>query len=282
MHRAGQHVAIPKSPSRRSFVPRGPLSAAVILLAMLTSGCGTDVYNERISRTKDLFNYHNTLDQALQGKWDRADFGVSMRIPRGFAMLPPPPPPKTLEDGTVEVAADTRHPAFLGIELPGLVEAWQMPTVGSLYVCSNHDRFLTQLEAGANAAKPEEFLTDLEAVLQEGLKFTLSPEEAKSPSDINARFREKIPTKSDFADPKDFTSISVDAGEIPNVPPLAARVYEIQAGPVQAAVICIFLKSAPRSPDVPVRLALETLAVSSETPRAATSAGGKGPGGANF
>jgi hypothetical protein len=96
MQRAGLHEGFPVSVTRRALLRRS--GAAV--LACFAAGCGTELYNARIDRTKSLFEYHNKLDQALQGKWDRADYGLSMRIPRGFSMIPGPPPPKKLEDGT--------------------------------------------------------------------------------------------------------------------------------------------------------------------------------------
>jgi hypothetical protein len=244
-----------------------------LLAGLLFAGCGLGAYEERLGRTRELFEYHNALNQNLQGVWSSGDLGISLRVPRGYNRLPAPPPPKVLEDGSVEVVADTRHPGYLGIELPGLVEAWQMPGVGSIYLCSNHDRFLAQ-QSGGTAGDPELFFADLEAVLQSGLRFALETSNASSPSQMNAKFLERIPPAEKFAIPKEFTSIAISAGDLDNVAPLMAQVYEHQAGPIQVAVVCIYLKAASQDPGRTLRLALETLQVEPQAPKPATRPGG--------
>jgi len=263
---------------------RAPLSYfAILLLPLLASGCGTEIYEQRLAKTEKLFEYHDLLNQNLQGVWAQPRFGLSMRIPIGFQLLPAPPEPKVLEDGSVEVVEDTRHPSFLGIELPGLVDAWQIADVGSLYVCTNHTRFYEQPKEGEDAKAPEDFFKDLEATLQEGLKFTLSAEEAKTPGELNAKIQEKIPPAAiddnEFAPSKDFATIDIGPGEIKDVPPLTGHLYEIQSGDIQTAIVLIYLKSAPSDPNRPVRLALETLQVSSQLPKPPANGESKGGGG---
>jgi hypothetical protein len=257
-----------------------------IVLGIVAAGCGTGVYEERVDRTRKLFEYHNSLNQNLQGVWSRNDLGMSMRIPKGYTQLPAPLIPKTLEDGTVEVVEDSRQPSFLGVELPGLVDAWRLPDVGSMYVCSNHQRLAELTGESAAGGDPNAFLGELETALQEGLKFTLAASAANSPADVNARFRMTVPPTNEFAVPKEFNSIAISAGEIENIDPLAGQVYEFENGPIQVAVVLIYLKSARVNPDRGLRLALETFAVSAEPPRgraaagagaAGATGGGKGP-----
>src|SRR5262245_60501591 len=95
---------------------RWPWAGIGSLICVVAVGCGTATYEERLDQTRKLFEYHNTLNQNLQAKWERNDLGISMRVPRGYTLLPPPPIPKQLEDGTVEVVEDSRQPAFLGVE----------------------------------------------------------------------------------------------------------------------------------------------------------------------
>ncbi|MBX3443174.1 MAG: hypothetical protein KF774_12280 [Planctomyces sp.] len=285
MHSEGTpSPAAPRTDGPRRSRSRSPggLSAALIAASLGMTGCGGDLYDSRLARTAELFEYRDQLDQALQGTWSRDEFGLRMRIPRGYVMLPPPPPPVVLEDGTIEAAADDRHPGFLGIELPGLVDAWRLPNVGSLYICSNHQRFVDQMQTGVNAADPNTLLTDVELALQQGLRFTLDAAPAGSPSDVNARFVEKIPAVARFEIPKDFLAITISGEEIENLDPLAAQVYEYTNGPVQVAIVCIYLKSARVNPDRALRLALETLKVDGQPPRASAAGGARGGGGTNF
>jgi hypothetical protein len=246
-----------------------------VLTAGLLAGCGADEYEKRLLNTKDLFDYYAKQDKELQITWSRPELGISMRPPKNFMLLPAPVIPKPDEEGNVEIPPDTRQPAFLGVDLPGLVEAWQNQGVGTLYVCSNHRRFVSQTEEGALSEDPKTFFEDFEAAVQEALHFTISPEAAKSPTESNAKYAEKIPTVNTYALPKDFASINIAPGEIENVPPLSAQLYEHQAGPVQVAILCIFVKSTPTSPEKTLRMALETLQVSAQPPKG-VSAGATG------
>jgi hypothetical protein len=162
------------------------------------------------------------------------------------------------------------------------VDAWRLADVGSLYFCSNHQRMIDLQSGAAAAADPEKLLDDLEAVLQEGLKFTLDPKEGASGADANARYRITIPATNDFAVPKDFLAIAISAGEIENIDPLAGQLYEYRNGPVQVGIVVVYLKSARTNPDRALRLALETLEVVGQPPKGGSAAskgaeGGKGP-----
>jgi len=249
---------------------------AVIGLAGVVSGCGQSTYAERVNRSKDLLAYHARLDQSLQAEWARSDWGLALRPPVRFRLMPAPPPPKANEEGLVEVVPDTRQPAYLGVELPGLVAAWEVPGEAFIYLCSNHQRFVDRRE-NANAPDPKDFLADLEAVLQQGFEFTLSGESARGPSEIHAKFSERIPLSDQFASPKDFDSIRIEKASAPK---FAAHVYEHRADQIQVALIVVYASANPGNFENGARTALETIRVEPVVPRAAVQPGAASPGGA--
>ncbi|QDT55040.1 hypothetical protein Pan44_30810 [Caulifigura coniformis] len=249
---------------------------ALIGLTGGLSGCGQSTYAERVNRSRDLLAYHARLDQSLQAEWARADWGLALRPPVRFRLMPAPPPPKANEEGLVEVVPDTRQPAYLGVELPGLVAAWEVPGEAFIYLCSNHQRFVDSQGSTATVAEPETFLADLEAVLQQGFEFTLSAEPARGPAERHAKFAERIPLSDQFAAPKAFDSIRIEKESDPK---FAAHVYEHLAGRIQVALIVVYAPANPGNFENGARTALETIRVEPVVPRAAVQPGGATPGG---
>jgi hypothetical protein len=259
-----------------AFAKQNAASALLLLLVVPLTGCGQSTYAERVERTKQLYRYQQQLDQALQAEWTRPDWGLAMRPPQRFRLMPAPAPPKPNAEGVVEVEADTRQPAYLGVELPGLVAAWQIPQEAFLYLCSNHQRFIDAQGTEAATTDPESLLVDLEAVLQQGLEFTLSPDPARSSTELHARFDERIPTTDAYALPKPFKSVRIEKTTDPK---FHAYLYEHSAGKIQVAILLVyspdFTKGATAIRDG-VRLALETLRVEPNVPRRAAPAGQPG------
>lgn len=244
----------------------------------LTSGCGQSTYAERVNRTSEVFGYQNKLNQSLQGEWAKADWGIGMRVPLRFALMPAPPVPKPNEEGAVEIVADTRQPSYLGVELPGLVAAWSIPGEAFIYVCSNHQRFLDSQSGTAGFAAPENFFADLEATLQQGLEFTLSPDPARGPTEMHAKFAERIPPSDKFARPRDFQTIRINKEAQPR---FTANVYEHTADKIQVAIILVYSPEFSTSPDrfeSGLRTAMETLRVETVIPKRAATGGGVGGG----
>jgi hypothetical protein len=241
----------------------------VVLLALagLAAGCGQATYAERIDRTKKVLAYQNYLDQNLQATWSRGDWLMSMRPPVRFRLMPAPPPPKTNEEGVTEVIEDKRQPSYLGIELPGLVAAWEVPQEAFLYICSNHQRFIDS-QGSVSGADPETFLTDLEAALQQGFEVTLEAEPARGPTELHRKLAERIPLSDEFAPQNSFQSIRIQKQTDPK---FAANVWELTSGKIQLAVILVYLNSGGFESNT--RTALETLRVEPVVPRAAATPG---------
>jgi hypothetical protein len=244
----------------------------LVTLAVLSgwaSGCGQSTYAERVNRTAKVLAYHNRLDQNLQADWARGDWGVSMRPPVRFRLMPAPPPPKTTEEGVTEVIPDGRQPSYLGVELPGLVAAWEIPQEAFLYICSNHQRFIDS-QGAASSGDPEAFFNDLEAILQQGFEVTLEADPARGPAELHRKFAERIPPSDEFAPPNNFQSLRI---EKPTDPKFSANVWELTSGKIQLAVILVYSPTHPGNFENNVRIALETLRVDPTVPRAAAAPG---------
>jgi hypothetical protein len=103
------------------------------LAAMALAGCGSELYEQRLANTKILFAHEELLREHLQGKWSDAEYGISLRIPHKFEVLPPPVKPESADkpagqegenEEEVEIP-DDRQPKYLNVELPGLRGAFQ-------------------------------------------------------------------------------------------------------------------------------------------------------------
>ena len=162
--------------SLRRMVTKTWVSPAPVLAALcvLLSGCGAETYERRLEETRKYFAYLQNVNEALtQGAWSES--GIEFRVPKQFQVMDPPrkeeaegetPGEETPESGpgfrpgfnrgprfgTSESSStppDPRQPAYLGVELPGLLGAWQATfsvdsddgasdRTGYLYVCGNH------------------------------------------------------------------------------------------------------------------------------------------------
>ncbi|MBD3675892.1 MAG: hypothetical protein HUJ26_20480 [Planctomycetaceae bacterium] len=96
-----------------------------VLCFLMTSviGCGTEVYNQRVAATKELFEYINKLDENLGQPW--AQSGVEIRMPKQMVEIPAPKFERNEEGQLVQVGEDLRQPNYMSEELPGLIGAWQ-------------------------------------------------------------------------------------------------------------------------------------------------------------
>lgn len=257
----------------------------MLLPALMASfGCGYQLYEERLERTKRLYDYLAVLDENLQRQaWDRRDLGMSMRVPKSFQVMTPPPPPEKDEDGNLIYPPDPRQPHVLGVELEGLVDGWtaQLPSGPALlYVFSNHGRF--QGEVGMETSPPNTFLADWEYAVASAFQQTLSAEESLS-ADDNVRYRVLIPERSspaaEYVTQKDFTAIRLVSNEPVGGQELQGIVYELQSGVIQVAVLCLCPKDVGPQFRDRLQMALQTLQVSSQPPQAAGTGGGRTPGG---
>ena len=296
-------------PSRRlNLKPRSAAltgrSARVFTICalLLAVGCGVGTYEQRLTVSSNYFTYLNKLNASLaRAPWVAPDpYGMSMRTPLGFQLLARPVPPEEAEaaaegeaaaaseseSATEETeasadetaASDPRHPSFLGIELPGLIDAWQadLPTSGGgttkafLYVMGNHDRFLELARNDNVGLDPETFLDDLEAILADSLRVTVAEESGSGAAVDNARYKDLIPRGEEYAVPKEFSKISYVPAEERltelGLPSIRLHLYEHRAGPVQVAILMIHPASVSSRPEEALRLGLETFSVVDQPP----------------
>lgn len=264
---------------------RRPAARFVAALGLLAAcaGCGVQAYEKQLADSNELFIYRNRLDAHLNSATWAApnDFGVGMRPPKQFAVIPPPAPPEINENGELvgEVEPDLRQPTYLGIQdMPGLIEAWRadLPTsegaaVAFLYVLGNHQRFLDRAANDGEGADPATFLLDLESLLGSTLGVPIGETAGSGAAQDNVKYTEMIPRTERFAVPREFTGISIlppeDVLQPLGLPPLRVQMYEHHAGPVQLAFVMVYPVSVRENPADSLRIALETLTVTPEPPR---------------
>lgn len=264
--------------------------------AALIAGCGADTYRLRLNETAQYFAYKQKLNEELGPVWSA--MGVSLQPPRQFAVIPPPPPPAE-GDETVENNEDPRQPHFLGVELPGLLGAWEAtvmtdvggseePRTAYLYVLGNHSRFLQKPDADGFVDDPQMFLTELENLLSGTIGVFLPEGETGTGAEKNQRYRETAPRaapNTKFTPRKEFTAVTlspqIDVGDLDL--PFEMQLYEWAGQRIQVAILMIYPQAV--SPRESLRdrllLSLETLQIDDTPPSAASggpdSGGGRQP-----
>ncbi len=269
-------------------------AAVWLLLAgwLIVSGCGSAEYEARLQRTQAFYEYLQELDKSLTSPaWSRPDLGLAMRLPLPFKQPQLAPTPEKDDAGNpLPIVNDPRQPHVLGVDLPGIVDAWQGNLTGTaeesqalFYVCTNHQRFI---DLGAQTPPPDDFFRDLESTLQNGFGVFVPEGEAQAPAD-NVKYRVFAPNKSSthskYTPSKDYIAIRFMPTQ-----PLGGRnieglLFEHKAGNIQIAVLCIFPQEAGSQFRDRLHLALETLVASSTAPRprsgsAGAPAGSRDPG----
>src|SRR6056297_3108734 len=107
----------------RQIHPRVRFNFALCLLMTFLVGCGTELYNQRVAASKELFEYINKLNENLGQAWVQS--GVEIRLPKQLVEIPPPKFERNEEGQLVQVGEDLRQPNYMSEELPGLIGAWQ-------------------------------------------------------------------------------------------------------------------------------------------------------------
>ncbi len=277
-------------PGRRHRVTLSRFLCLISLVAL--QGCGAERYEERLRNTAEYFAYKDKLNQSLGADWQAS--GVRLRPPLQFREIPPPPP--SAGDATAEESPpDPRQSVALGIELPGLLGAWQADVradvggseetrTASLYVLGNHGRYLKGPDDQGLSVAPEEFLTDVENLLC-GLIGVVIPEgEGGDGSQKNTRYPEEAPQVEKFTRRERFTAITlkpeiaVDGFELPT----EMQLYEWRGRKIQVAVLMVYPASISPQERLQERLllALETFEASDEPPRTGQAADQPGGGAA--
>lgn len=272
---------------RRSFPTLTVTRNAVVLSSLAAccvwiAGCGVQAYEQRLNNANEMFAYQNRLDRILsKSAWaDPYGFGVTMRMPSGYTQIPAPAPPEE-GDESAEPIADPRQPTYLGItELEGLLGAWKLQADGAsganafLYLVSNHQRMLAA-GPGEQDLPADQFLQDLESLLD--LQLGIAVEDGgQARSQENVKVSESLPRDdaiAKYARRKEFVSMQLvpsgDALQQLGLPELEIYVYEHRAGSIQIALLLVAPLSVRDNPDANLRVALETLTVSDQAPRAA-------------
>ena len=265
-----------------------------VLVGLSLSGCGLATYEQRLEQTADYFEYHQMLnDNLASAPWSgqlavegvNVPLGVSMRIPLGYSRLPGPQPITDPNDENVVIGfgPETRHPLHLGIQLPGIVDAWekQMPSGNvRLYVLGNYDLLLQQA-ADAGSVDPTLYFEHLNLILQQGFGVGFIADGVGSPTDDNRFYSARFPAVEQYQPIKDFNAINIAPPQpIEGIEWRAQlyEVYEANTGPVRVAILCIFPAEERANVVDVVELALETLTVGNQAPQRPDAQGGGGGG----
>ncbi len=242
-----------------------------VLLTISVAGCGRAKYEERLKASSEFYEYTQTIEANLTSPiWERSDLGLKWRLPSPFGVAMQRPELLKNEEGNTFLGPDARHPEVLGIELPGIIEAWQTFLPGEageqvdsrIYVLSNHSRFI--LVEGSLEEDPIEFLNDLEDLLGAAFDVVIPEGEANSPND-NVRYGASYPIPgsphSKYIDSKNYSVIRFISEEPDNGHQVQAVLYEHLAGDVQTAILIVGPKSFSSQFRQRVDLALQTFSV---------------------
>lgn len=260
----------------------------------LLGGCGEAEYEARLQNSRDLFEYLQSLDRACTSPaWIRNDLGLAMRLPKPFKQpLPAPAVPKDDKGNPLPVQNDPRQPQILGVDLPGLEEAFRAELPGSgggeamFFICTNHQRFR---DRGPQTPDPGTLLTELELAVQAGFGVTFLDDD-RLPE--NARYRLQAPKgglgqaaqgNARFTTPKEFQAVRISPPQAVGGQEIEGMLFRHEAGLIQVGILVVFPRSASSQFRENVLLSLETLSASSEVPRprsgsAGAAGGGRTPG----
>lgn len=258
-------------------------------LAFFLCGCGGQRYQRRLQETIDYFEYKDRINSELGKEW--SEQGITLRPPRQFELIPPPAASESDEgDGaTVPMNAfeDPRQPHYLGVELPGLVAAWEAevetasgddesPGLAYLYVLSNADRYLQKDDEFGSGAEPQSFLNDVERHICGPLGVYLPAGNDGTGRETNHRYQETVPSglpNSKYRPPHQFTAVKITPAIQVTDMPVALQLYEWEGRYIQVAILMVYPTDVSPREQLQERLllALETFAVSDQRPRSSSS-----------
>lgn len=240
----------PRSASRRAPVraDRRPrwLGLGLLGLCAALSGCGQEIYENRVRAANAYYAYQEDLNANLDRKWT-GPHGVSLRTPIGFREIPRPKG----EDPDERV-----NSRFTRVSnLPGLLGKWEMPVqlddgtrhVAELFLLGNHQRFLEYDPTAEDSRSPAQFYADVDAALLDGLQVTLGPGPAGGVAD-NAWLMARVPVAGTipYTPTKTYDWARLVPPESPEVMPprvgYAAR-YEVPVGrsnKAQVVILCLY------------------------------------------
>lgn len=267
----------------------GHCRSLILLAVVLCLGCGADKYKARLNETAQYFRYKEKLAAELNPVW--SEMGVSLQPPRQFVRIAPPPQPADDEELELEAAEDPRQPHYLGIELPGLLGAWEAtvqtdvggedePRQAYLYVLGNHGRFLDVADDGSAGMDPGTFSTDLVDLLSGTVGVVLPMGETGTGVEKNERYHEVAPRVEPnvkFTPKKQFTAVTlspqIDAIDLGL--PYEMQLYEWNGSDIQVAILMVYPQSVSPREKLHERLllTLETVNVDDVAPSVSSQSG---------
>ncbi len=260
-----------------------------------TWGCGSQAYQQRLEETVTYFEYRDRVNRELGRAW--SEKGISLQPPRQFRLVPAPAVP-AFADGDEEAAfidssEDPRQPHYLGVELPGLVAAWEARVdvetgdsqglqTAYLYVLSNYDRYLQQQSDDGAPADPLLLITDAENQVSRAVGVFLQEERSRSGQEKNRRYGETVPgglPDTKYHPQQQFTAVTFSPEVQPTDVPIEMQLYEWEGKKTQVAILMVYPAGISPREDLPNRLlfALETFQASDQLPSVAGS-GSTAPG----
>lgn len=278
----------------RSGSARRRMCGLLLVVSCGLTGCGADLYEQRLTESARYFAYLDNLNNNLGGQWQEQ--GIALRLPRQFTLIPPPAPkPKqppqsagqtsangaNSEQETVEAEAepvDPRQPKYLQLELPGLMAAWtasmKTEVEGGF---ENHPAYLylmSNLSLWAQG-KGEEAMQFHKDAVQRLVEALGKPIQAKD------WYEERVPSGAAYVEKKAFTATRIVPDEPIEGVPTEFTIYLYQKNDVQVVLLLVAPKNVDRQEQLSerVKLMLETMTVSGTKPQRGAGGQAGQPGG---
>lgn len=105
---------------------------SVVVACIVSAGCGSRKYEERLGATVTFFDHMHLLNKQLKEPFRDQESNIQIRPPRGFAVVPAPKPMENEEGELVWPELDDRQPVFLDADLPGMIAAWKLKVTADL------------------------------------------------------------------------------------------------------------------------------------------------------
>ncbi len=205
-------------------------------------GCGYETYEQRLTKTKDYYNYLEKVEANLAPKWGDGRGILEVRVPKQFVPIQAPQPIKR-EDGELEMpAVDPRQPDYVNLIFPELLGAWEAPIEVSLadggretrkayiYALSNYWLFI-----GEDPTEAPKFTKSLTELIGAALDDTATEE----PPEMHPKPGTYLPTASYNVfrfKPKPITLQVEDRRTSVNY---IFEVYERQNGDIQVPLVVV-------------------------------------------
>lgn len=205
-------------PARRRTCAQG----AVVLLVVLTAGCGAERYRDRVARTASYYEYLQQLDLNLShDKWTRR--GIQIRVPRQFQPIPIEERPG-FEDrrGNPGGTGQPADPAW-----PGLIGVWTADV--AVEDSSSREPAFLYLASRRDADSRGDGSAETEGEFERDFVQRLASAFGQSPPAGDAWGRKAVPEPGGYVEPKTFRTLRMSAPSRSDGPGYELRVYSYRA-----------------------------------------------------